>query len=342
MAAGYPAGVNTFVPNFDAGGQLIVAYSRNPKDFAINKYVTITPVKKGLGYYLRITAEVAGRVLETDLKDRVWHDGNDAPNLSWGNEAFEFQKYLTERYVYGFRLGYKAVDQADWKIMASHAAIAAQAAMTSRTVLALGVLTTTSNYDANHTDTATNLGGAVWSAGTVAAPTIKKGLEAAAQKIHQDTLGAVGPKDLVLVVNPVDAGKMSASDEMQDMFKHGLYSKPWFNSPEQSEGRWGLPDNVWGFKTVVEDTVKVTSAKGATRTTGYALPTGTALLLARPGSLIGQEGAASFSTGHFFVYEEMAVEQRDDPDNRRTVGRIIDDIDFRVVAPSAGYVITGI
>src|SRR5579859_7667319 len=122
--AAYPGGFNTFVPSFDATGNLVVEFSRNPKDFALNQYITLTPVKKSVGYFLRITAEQAARVINSALlTDFVWPDGNDAPNGAWGTEAFQFFPYNTTRYAFPFRLGYKAVEQADWKILASHAAI---------------------------------------------------------------------------------------------------------------------------------------------------------------------------------------------------------------------------
>ena len=50
MAAVYPSGTNTYLPSFDATGNMIVSFSRNVKDFALNKYVTITPVTKSTGY----------------------------------------------------------------------------------------------------------------------------------------------------------------------------------------------------------------------------------------------------------------------------------------------------
>jgi hypothetical protein len=343
MAAGFPAGNNTFIPSFDASGQLVIQYSRNPKDFAINKYTTITPVKKSIGYYLRITAEVAGRILNTDLKDRVWHDGNDAPSLTWGNESFEMQAFATTRYLSGFRLGYKSVDQADWKILASHAGMHAQAAMTARSQIAITALTTGGNYDSGHNNSATTWGGGKFDVGTVATPYLKNGLLAMAEQIHKSTLGAVQPKDMIIVLNPTSARKLSASAELMDAFKQQPGVWKWtVDGEEVRNGRWGLPESLYGFQVVVEDAVKVTSKKGATRAVSYAFPDDTLIMVSRPGGLMGFEGSASYSTGHFFMYEEMTVEQRDDPDNRRIQGRIVDDFDFKVVAPAAGAIASDI
>lgn len=337
----YPGHANTFVPSFDASGHLVVSYSRNPKDFALNSYVTITPVKKSVGYYLNITAEQAARVLQTDLRDRIWYDGNDEPAGTWGTESHDFKKFSTERYVFPFRLGYKATEEADWKILASHAAINAQAAMTGRANHAITELSNTANYDASHTATATAIGGAKWDVATTANMAIKKSLLKAAAIIHKDTLGVVQPKDLVLVLNPNDALLVAASPEIVDQFKQTPFVKEWSTTAEDVKvGRWGLPPYLYGFKVEVDDTVKITSQKGAAKVSGYAMADAKAMLVARPGGLTSNEGAASFSTGHFFMLEEMTVEQKDDPDNRRIKGRIVEDWDFRVVAPASGFVFT--
>src|ERR1051326_3751663 len=98
MAAAFPSGFNTFVPSFDATGKLVVAYSRNPKDFAINKWVTMIPVKRSVGYYLKLTAENAARILSSNVSDFLWTDGNDAPHGEYNTESFNFQLFNTIRY----------------------------------------------------------------------------------------------------------------------------------------------------------------------------------------------------------------------------------------------------
>jgi hypothetical protein len=42
-----------------------------------------------------------------------------------------------------------------------------------------------------------------------------------------------------------------------------------------------------------------------------------------------------------FAYEEMTVEQRDDPDNRRISGRVVEDYDVKIVAPVTGFIYRG-
>lgn len=339
MAAGFPSGTNTFVPSFDASGQLTVAFSRNPKDFPINKWSALTPVKKSTGYYLRITAENAARVINTDLSEFVWHDGNDAPNGSWGLESFQFIPFNTTRYAYPFRIGYKANEQADWKILAAHAAFAAQQAMTARSYKLIQLALTTGGYGSN-TDTATNLGGGFWTAGTSTSPIIQKTINAARIAIHKATLGTVKEKDLVLVIDPTIATQMATSAEIHDYVKSSPYALAQIRGDvENQNGMWGLPEVLYGVKLVVEDTVRVSTKKGATTSTGYAWDGNSAVLCARPSQLTSVAGGPSFGAFHVMAYEEMTVEQKDDPDNRRINARVVEDNDVQFVAPAAAYLI---
>ncbi len=345
MAFSFPSGSpgNTYVPSFDATGQLVAAYSRNPKDFALNKYVTITPVKKGTGYFLRITAEQAARVINTDLSEFVWPDGNDAPSGKWGTESFSFFPYLTERYTFPFSIGFKAEEQADWKILAAYAAFTAQDAMTARTMLATTALTTTGNYDSGHTSsTATGIGGGAWSSGTKTNPVIMKSLNLMAQKIQQDTLGRVRPRDLVLVISPTSADIMARSAEVRDYVAQAPVSMQMLRGEGEDFGIWGLPPTLYGFKIVIEDAVRVSTRKGASsQTKGYILGN-QAALIARPGELTSIAGGPSFSFLHSFMYEEMTVEQKQDIDNRLIKGRVVEDYSMTVVAPASGYLITDV
>jgi hypothetical protein len=344
MAFGYPSGFNTFVPSFDASGHLTVAYSRNPKDFPLNQYITLTPVKKSVGYFLRITAEVAARVINSPLLNEfVWMDGSDAPSGEWGLESFSFIPYSTSRYAFPFRIGYKAEEQADWKILALHSEFAAQDAMTARTLRVISVLQTSANYAASHVATATALGGGFWSAGSATNPIIKKALNAAAQQIQLDTVGKVRPKDLALVVAPTAADPMARSQEIHTYLQQSPYALAQVRGDVPSQnGQWGLPDTLYGYKLVIEDTVQVTSKKNATRAAAYAFGGNTATLVTRPGELTSPAGGPSFSSVHVFAYEEMTVEQRDDPDNRRIAARVVEDYDVQMVSPASTFLITNL
>ena len=377
--AQFPSGTNTYIPSFDATGQLVVSFSRNPKDFGLNKYITITPVKKSSGYYLKLNAEQAARVTYDKLEDHVWHDGNDAPHGEWNNEKFEWLNFNTQRYVFPFRLGYKAVDQADWKIVASYSAINAQQAMTARVVkvwkkLYESASTTSAVTTSGSADRGIQLGGTDTidsvdcslannvitggvrldagdsgdiNTGTSNGPVIKKAFNAISRRINKATLGACGPKEMCIIINPETADAIARSKELHTYLKESPVALAQIRGDSDSmNGKYGLPDKLYGYDIIIEDVVKVSNKKGATRVSDYVVPSGDMWILARPGDLVGFEGSPSFSTVHLFAYEEMTVEQKDDPDNRRINARIVEDYGVEIVAPITAFklknVVTGI
>lgn len=343
MAAVYPSSSNTFVPSHEASGGLIIGFSRNPKKFKLNQYIKLVPVKQGQGYYLSITAEEAARVISSNLADYVWYDGQEAPMGNDHTESFQFIKFITTRYNYGFNLGQKAIDQATWPILSVHAGFMAQKAMTARTISTINTLTTASNWGSS-TATAASLGGGGWDLSGASDKFIRKTFNNVCENVLQQTIGVVQREDLLVVFNPHDARRTAESEELRDYLKQSPFALAEVRGDVESQnGQWGLPNSLYGVKIVVEDAVKVTSRKGAaTKTVGYCLPSTNAIFLARPGSLLGMEGIPEFSTAQIFVYEEMSVETLQDVNNRRTVGRVIDDFAVALTASASGYYVTAI
>lgn len=367
MASAFISGTNTFVPSFDATGKLTVEFSRNKTDFAINKYVSLTPVKKTSGYYMHLNTENGIRVTDEQINYATWHDGQDAPTGEWARDAFEFKQYATQRYAFPFRVGYRAADQADWKILASHARMAAVQAMTARTVRVISKLTESNIFTAGNDITCAtgntlpaegagapnvplNTGDSGdLNQGTSKGPLLKRALNWAARKILINTQGAVKKDDLVIVINPTVADALSRSKEVHTYLKESPTALAQIlGDKESANGEYGLPDRLYGYKIVVEDAVKITTKKKAGRnmiTDPLPVPTAETfilgdhlLMVARPGELKSDEGSQSFSTAHIFSYEEMTTEQRDDPDNRRISGRVVEDYDVQVVAPITGFI----
>lgn len=345
MATAFPSSLNTYVPSHEASGGLTVGYSRNPKKFRLNKYMKLVPVKKGQGYYLQITAEEAARVINTNLADFVWHDGAEAPMGNDNLESFQYVKFLTTRYAFAFNLGAKTIDMADWPVLSVHAGFAAQKSMTARTVGAQTGLTTGANWGSSTaTATAVTTGGGRFD---VSGPTdkfIRKAFNQIAENILQNTIGVVQRDELVAVFNPHDARLMGESEELRDYLKQGgAVSVAEVKGTDKAQnGTWGLPSDLWGFRLEVEDAIRTTTRKGITTARTYCLPTGNGEFMARPGGLLGMEGIPEFSSAQLFVYEEMTVETMNDSNNRRTVGRVVDDWAFSLVSSASGWLLTSI
>lgn len=336
-----PGGSNTFIPNHQATGSLVIGFSRNVTDFPLNDYIQIKPVEQDQGRYLRITTEEAGRILDADLSEFVWADGADRPQNNDGTELFNFLDYRTQRYNFAYKLGYKATDQATWDIAKSHQAMKAQQCMTGRVNRVQSVLGTTANWETGHRSAVGSITGntGTWDVSTTARQDIKRSLNHAAEQILKSSLSVVRKKDLRLVLNPTAAHRIS---ECQEIVDHIKGSPEAYSQVKGATGRWsqwGLPDSIYGFPVVVEDTVKVTSRRGATSASrSFVMGDSVAYLLARPGSLVAPAGdGPNFSTICIFAYEEMTVEEFRDDENRRLAGHVVDDYTPTMTASVSGF-----
>jgi hypothetical protein len=338
----YPGSPNVFVPSHEASGKLVVDFSRNPKKFGINQYVQIVPVDQVLGMYLQMTVEERGRVLSTNAAEYDWADGADAPSGTDATESFVYKQYLAKRKVYPFRLGDMTVKQASWDIVAQHASIVAQKAMTVRTQLAYNQLITTGNYASGQVSAVSSISGCSgnWAQSTTARSDIKRSLNFAFEKILDSTLAALEPDDFVLVMGSATASQLSLTQEIIDAVKHSPDAYPMIqgNLPSGTS-LYNIPSKLYGFNVVIDKTRKTTSLKGATAARSSIFQQSNAFLVARPGGLVNESGGPSYSFLQQMQYSEydMLVETKNDTDHKRTTGRVIDCLDMVAPAPQAGF-----
>lgn len=339
MAVTLPGPSNVFIRDHNASGKMVIDFARNIADFPVNGYAQIIPVKKVGGYYLEMTVEEAGRILNSNLDNFVWFDGEPAPEGNDGTESFEWKPFSCVRRTFPFKLGNLTVENATWDIVAQHSAIKSRQAMTARTQLAVTQLTTAANYAASHRLDVTAISGnaGTWKVSTTARQDIKRSLITAAELIADDTLDVVRPEDLRLVISGNLAGQIAMCQEIVDYIKGSPHALAMVKGEIKGRNtRYGLPDELYGFELFVESTRKVTSRKGATRVTSSVFPTSNAVLCSRVGGLEGVAGAPSFSTLVLFAYEEMTVETKNDADNRRMIGRVTENLTAKIVAPASG------
>ena len=337
-------GLNTFVPTFsEATGLIQTEFTRNVKSFALNRYSKLVPVTTVSGYYLKINSDEAVRVV--DEKDFRWAYGEDRP--TGVNNDFDFAQFTTKRYERGFHIPYETAKVASWDIVAQHARSRATQLMTLRTNRMLDVLTNSSiwptgtyfaDFDTLAGVSTTN---GVYQDDSATATGVQKLFQTAIEKIMINTGGAVQPQDIVCVMGPQTAHKLSQTAQLRDLIKYTQGVQ--FMQGQGNYSRYGLAPGLFGIgDIVIEDAVKVTNQKGATRAASYILGLDKVLFLSRPQGLVGVEGGANFATVTNFVYEDMTVETIDDPRNRRTVGSIVDNSVPELTAPLAGLYIANI
>ena len=342
MTAVYPSYANVFVQDHEASNKLVIDFARNIRDFPVNQYAQVVPVKKTSGLYLVMTVEEAGRILDSTLANFVWYDGDPWPEPDSGTESFQWLAFNCKRFSPGFKMGNLTVEQATWDILAQHASIKARQAMTARTQLAVTALTTAGNYDAAHTADVTAISGITgkWDVSTTARQDIRKSLTYAIKKIRDATLSAVKTEDMRLVISDDLAGAMGCTQEIVDMVKQSPDAIEYIRGALGPNSAFNLPPKIYGVELVVEDTRKVTSKKGANRAVSTIFPTTSAALCSRPGGLTGLEGGPNFSTCQIFAQEEMVAEKMDDRNNRRVMGRVTDNVDAKLAAPASGFLFT--
>ena len=257
-----------------------------------------------------------------------------------------FTDYKTQRYDFGFNLGDKTVNQADWDIVGIHSRIKAQQAMTARTQLVTTVMNTIGDGSTGGSSTHTSAVGSVsgntgtWAQSTTQRGDIKRSLNYAAELILKDTLGAVEEDALLLVISPGVALGMTQSQEIIDHVKHSetaidqVRGDGKFKNPN---ARFGLPLQLYGFDVIVDATYKTTSKKGATTAKSAVLGTNVAYMVSRPGDLVATSGGPSFSTVTILALEELTVETLRDERNRRVEGHVVDDLAVVLTAPVTGF-----
>jgi hypothetical protein len=332
-------GLSTYVPSTNdlATGALQVEFTRTVNSFAITRYAQIVPTTKMTGYYLR--QDVPDNVRITDTKEFAWPLGNDRPTGK--QNSFEFVSYSTERFAYPFYIPQESANQAAWDVVAQHARSKAQLAMTARTMRAASVLSTSGNWGSNYVATAATspISAGSWTNSSVANAYIQKTIQAVMRQVSLSSGGAVAPNQLIMVISPTIAQIVSQAPETKEYVKNYPAALSFYQGSD-TFSRWGIPPTLFGLgDVVVDDSVKVTSKKGAaTLSSSYVYGNG-AYFLSRPGGLVGVEGSSSFSTLQIFAYEDMTVEQFNDPMNRRLEGRVIDNSVSAVVAPVGGYAI---
>jgi hypothetical protein len=330
-------GQNSYVPVLHES--LIIEYSRNPAAFPVNQYINTRKVDFMRGYYIKMRNDGQGRyVNKTDV---IWPDANDAPELTYGNDQYDFPGYQCVRYGYTKRLGYLGVEQAGWDILDQAARYLAQDAMTHRSRRIHTTLTTSANWPSTNVGNASTVGGGIWSNATSTSPFIRQSIMQMGITIQQQTYSAVQLKDLYLVVNPDTAKLIATSQEFIDFLKQNPVALSIWQGQAQFT-KYNLPTELFGVNVVVDDTVYNSALPGQTPVFSFSFPDNTALLLTKQQAVKPAAGGA-FSTFELFVYKDMEPFVFNDAKNRRydlQVEENVDDSPNALVAPQSGYLLT--
>lgn len=340
-------GQSAYIPSTNdlATGALQVEFTRSVNTFALSRYAQLVPTSKMTGFYLR--QDNADNVRVSDVNEFAWPLGTDRPTGK--QNAFDFIPYATSRFGFPFYIPVETGQQASWDIVAQHARSKAQLAMTRRSMGAASILGTAANWGTNYTTQASVAGPTgsgwvatgAWDGSSTANRYIQKSIQQVMRLVSLSSGGAINPSELIMVISPATANLISQAPEIQDYVKFQAGMQ--FLQGNETFSRWGIPPTLFGLAdVVVEDAVKVTSKKGAATEARSFVLGGGAHFVSRPGGIVGLEGSNSFATMQIFAYEDMTVEQFNDPLNRRVEGRVIDNSVSALVAPVGGFSIQAV
>lgn len=366
MAYAYPSGFNTWVPSWEATGQ-VIAFIRNPNKFGINNYVAFRPARKSVGLYLEFDLDHPQRSLSLD--QMAWPEGAERPGGEHNLAGFEYKEYRTIRRDLAVTLGRQTIAQTDWPILGYHSALVMQQAMTALTRQVITVLDTAANWG-TYTAAATALGSGAgkWTSAN-ATPgdanylNIKKTINQVALNILKTTGGMVRKENLWMVLAPETAKIISETAEIVDYLKQSPFSMAQVRGDAPNRNvLFGLPEMLYGVNIQVEDAVYVSTKKGETLSRSFIKDPDKVVFVSKiddlPGDEVGDAPTPNFSTFQCFHYSENAadgspsrggnasgllvVETWEDVRNKRTEAHVTWQTAEKLVAPSSGYLVTDV
>lgn len=317
-----PGPNNAYTPTPAVTG-LITSMIADPNKFPINDYIAKRPSDRQFGVYIELDSPEAIRI--TDVNDYYWASGTRRPDGSNNTIGFAMKSFKTIRRNVTFEIPTEVMDQADYDVMAHYAAANMTRMWTLLTKSIVAYLETTANWEVSdkgidHSATATALGGGLWNAGTVATPYIRQTLDQVTQNIMLDSNGVVDEDSLTLVISPGAARQMVKTAEFQDYMKNNSFALAQVMGTQQVDPKgktvrtrnrlFGLPNQIYGYELVVEDSVINTAQKAATPSRSFIKSDNSAVVLSKkdnlPGDRVGSAPVSNFSTFQLFYWDKEA------------------------------------
>lgn len=353
----YPGSENVVFPK-ETG--MVQAFIRDPAAFKLNSYIQYVPTLSERYLWSRLERDSAVRVTAEEMEASVWKPGFSRKGMGKDKGTrFSQQTGLCVRRNFARNVGWLENEVCErWDLMATELKANASVAMTVRTLLTQNQLAN-GNWQGNTASANTlNQGKGFWNKASddpnnPRYNAISATILQAKRNIALVTNGVIDvDSDIMrLVMNPDDAIAVSLAPEIRHIKTHdAAMMVAQMEGAELKKRNWGMPRMIEGVEIVVEDTPYVNSNPNAAGTEStidvdrkWVFPSGTAYMLARPGSLVGAPGSQSFSTlQSYFFGELMQAEAFPDAQDRLTTCHTSESLDFVLGCGLAGYKISGI
>ena len=347
MSTGFASYSNVFIPGFNAGltEKLIVDYSRDVKKAPVNMLAGITTTPLPSGFFNRQKPEAQAR-LYNDPQGYEWPDNTPYPIQQTNRRDFDYVQYNCQRYTYSTFVGDLELEYAAWDVQAQVLHDLGSQAMLVREKQLYTLLNDTTQYLSGMYDTATNLGGGFWGAGSSANRYIEKTIQTVLQNIDKATVNAPSFDDLFLVVSPTVASAMARSQEVADtLIRQENYDRYLqYDLWQNQRSRYGLPPVLFGIQLVVDNWVQDSAHIGASSNKSYVPDANSAYVICKPGGIKSASGGKAFGSVEFFCPKgkEMVTEVLDIPMDKRKLIRVSDFFDVKLVARETTHLIQNV
>lgn len=360
---------NVFIPGYigdkESQKRLIVGFTLNEDEAALNNYVTVYGADEPKFYYTRYYSPDFARRPHSTGVDMRWADAAERPKAQEGprfrNQLVEMVRYGTVDYI-----GDMVVDLSKvGPLIPIRQQTFAGEFMLNRAIQTITALTTSTNYPSGGTthyyadygdlaNVAVTLG---YSAnyfgvagtntildGTINDPLIGKVLKHGVLTILKRSNGRIKPQDLMLLMNPNTANRLANTQEIRAYMAQQVGSIDVIKGKEPSLWpTFGLPNPLYGLKVIVDPTVKVTTKQDHVNedTQGFVVPDGLIAIVARPGGVSGMPGSEGFGSLALWQHKTWAMkpETFPDPQNHRVALTFMDMFAVDLVAPEVTFTI---
>lgn len=340
---------------------MAIAFVRDSKKFPFLNYMQLVPAPEINFMYFKLDPDEPARLKA--LNEYAWAYDDYRPSGRAFSVRGDWTSSTTMRWDFPYQIGEATLriwrkNGIDPKMIYDQ--LLTHKANLHRAQRCLDVVTGASYEQSTDLNTLLGISGASWNkssgeefdGGGTENPNfqiVKKTFMAIHRRLHLAT-NAVASLDDMIAILPVDvAMALSYSGEIVNLMKQSQYAD---QLKTVQYKRWGLPEELYGVKLVVEDTPRVFINQKADGTVAdvtvasekdYILTGDTVYFGLRQGGLDGGIGMKNFSTWQLYHFNgESRVEAFSEPKHELIEGHIVMEDRPLAVATVAGFKLTDV
>lgn len=341
---------------------MAIAFVRDAKKFPFMRYMQLVPTEDINFMYFKVDTDEPTRLIT--LNKYAWGYDDYRPSGRDFTVRGDWTASVTSRYDFPWQIGEETLKI--WRKQGMdpqklYNKILLHKANLHRAQRCLDVITGATYEQSGSLNDVMDTTGAYWDASSgvehdpasgAANPNfqiIKKTFMRVNRKLKLATNNVAGMEDMVCVMSPVVAEAISTSGEIVNLLKQSQYAEQ-LKTVQYAE--WGLPEELYNVKIVVEDSPRVFINQKADGTIAdvdvsserdFILNTDSVYFGIRPGGIDGGFGEKNFATWQLYHRGgESRIEAFSDPKHELVEGHVVMEDVPLAVATVAGFKITDV